>query len=196
MPYKMHQPVNGSIRITDAIETTVAAGSPAAGSITVKEEQFGSFHKTTINLNAARVSVTDTNAYGSLKVLDFPEGRVLVLGATASIRWAVTSARAGTINDNAEMDWSVGSAAASNVTLATTMVDMIPKVDKTLDGAAAAYTTASTGALASSAQFDGTGTALDAYLNVSFPTTTDIDADGTLAADGRIVICWVDLGDL
>ena len=193
--YKIQQRNDGSVIFAENLSGIGAPGAPAAGSITATEEQFGSFHKTTINLNAARVSVTDTAAYGGQKIYDFPEGRILVLGVTASIRWAVTSARASTINDSASLTWGVGTATASNATLATTMVDLIPKTTKVLDGAVAAYTTASTAALAASAHFDGTGTAKDAFLNAAFETGTDIDGDGTLAATGTVTIVWVQLGD-
>jgi hypothetical protein len=93
------------------------------------------------------------------------------------------------------MDWSLGSAAASNVTLATTMVDFIAKQDKTLDGAVAAYTTAQAADVAAAATFDGTSSAIDLYLNVSFPTGTDIDADGILAVSGTITLLWENWGD-
>ncbi len=185
---------------SDGIEiigtTTLAGVGAVAGTGNVASESGdGVVHKTTITLSAMELAVTDALAYASQKLYDFPAGRILILGTTGSLAWAVTTVRADTINDNAAMDWSVGSAAASSVTLATTMVDLLPKVDKTLDGSVAAFTSASTGALSASAQFDGTGTALDAYLNVSFPTTTDIDADGTLNVTGTVTITWINLGD-
>lgn len=193
-------PVGYTLRWSDdgieVVATTSVDGVGAvAGTGNIASETVGGVHRTTITLSAMALTVTDALAYASQKLYDFPAGRILIMGTTGSLAFSVTSARASTINDNAAMDWSVGSAAASNVTLATTMVDLLPKVDKTLDGAVAAFTTASTGALAASAQFDGTGTALDAYLNVSFPTVTDIDGDGALAITGTITITWVNLGD-
>jgi hypothetical protein len=193
--FKQIKDVLGGFRITDNVQSVGSIVMPAAGSISAKEEQFGSFHVTTLNLEAARVSVTDANAYGGTQIYDFPEGRILVLGVTGSIRWAVTSTRASTINDNASLTWSVGTATASNATLATTMVDLLPKTTKVLAAATTAYNTASTAALAASAHFDGTGTAKDAFLNAAFETGTDIDGDGTLAATGNVTICWVQLGD-
>lgn len=193
--YRTIQGTTGSVRVTDDVEGSVGAiGVPTAGAITVKEEQFGSFHVTTLNLAACRVPVTDALAYAGLKVYDFPAGRILILGATASLKWAVTTART-TINDSASLTWGVGTATASNITLATTMVDLIPKTTRALDGAVAAYTAVSTAALAASAHFDGTGTAKDAFLNVGFETNTEIDADGNLAANGNITLVWVNLGD-
>jgi hypothetical protein len=138
--------------------------------------------------------VTDALAYASLQLLDFPEGRILILGVTASLQFAVTSTRSSTINDSASLTWGLGTVAASNITLSSTMVDLLPKATKVLAAATTALNTASTNALAASAHFDGTATAKDAYLNVGFETGTDIDADGTLTATGVITRaldrCW------
>lgn len=167
----------------------------AAGTGVTASEKGGLVHRTRLTLAAAPIVVTDALAYGGQKVYDFPEGRILVLGATCSLAFAVTTARASTINDSAALKFALGSATASNATLATTMVDLIPKTSKTLDGAVAAYTTAVGAALAASAQFDGTGTPLDAYLNLAFETNTDIDGDGTIAINGTIDLTWINLGD-
>lgn len=148
-----------------------------------------------ITLSAAPVSVTDANAYGGTKILDFPEGRILILGVTASVQWAVTTDRTTTINDNASLTWGLGTATASNATLTGTMVDLLPKTTKVLSVATTGLNTASTAALAASAHFDGTSTAKDAYLNAAFETDTDIDGDGTLTATGTILVTWINLGD-
>jgi len=150
-------------------------------------------------LTDVAITVTDALAYASKKIFTFPAGRILLLGVTASLKWAVTTDRAattGTINDSALLTWAIGSVAASNITLSSTMVDMLPKLTKVLDGAAAAYTaTASTGALAASAQFDGTTTPVPVYLNVGFETNTDIDHDGILNTKGSIIMTYLNLGD-
>ena len=176
-------------------EVSLGAGRVAGTNIRAIEGGVGVVRQTTLKLEARGMTVTDALAYASSKLYDFPEGRILILGCIASLQFAVTSTMASTINLNAAMDWSLGSAAATSVTLATTMVDLLPKVDKTLDAAINVDTSASTGALAAAAQFDGTTTPLDMYLNVSFPTGTDIDADGTMVVSGTITFTWINLGD-
>ncbi len=153
-------------------------------------------YRTLFTFNAMSLPVTFALKYASQKIFDFPLGRVTIMGGRASLAFAVTTTRASTINDSAAMDWSVGTAAASNVTLATTMLDIVAKVDHTLDGAVAAYTAAQAANVAATATYDGTATAKDAYLNVSFPTATDIDADGTLAVNGSIELHWENWGTL
>jgi hypothetical protein len=181
---------------SEATETPTAAGIGAgSGTNVTAVETAGVLHRTVVTFAATPFPVTDALAYAGLKVYTFPAGRIYLLGTTASIQWAVTSVRASTINLNAAFDWSVGTATASSVTLASTMVDLLPKIDKTLSEADAGLNTASTGALAAPAVFDGTTTAIEAYLNGSFPTTTEIDADGTMTATGTVTLTWVNLGD-
>jgi hypothetical protein len=155
----------------------------------------GVHHQTTFNLAAVPLTVTDALAYASQKLFDFPEGRILIEGATASLQFAVTSDRASTINDSASLTWSLGSAAASSSSLTSTMVDQLPLATKVLSASTNALNTASTNKLAASAQFDGTGTPIASYLNTAFATGTDIDADGTMTAAGTITITWTALGD-
>lgn len=195
MPFRELSRVDGSYLVTDDLTNGGAAAQPAVGSITVKEVQFGHLHQTTLTLNALGMTVTDALAYLGKKIYDFPEGRIAIAGVTASIRWAVTSTRASTINDSASLTWALGSVTASAATLATTMVDLLPKTTKVLAAATTALNTASTAALAATAQFDGTTTALDMFLNVGFETGTDIDGDGTMTATGTITITWAHLGD-
>lgn len=190
----MHLQLDGLLRTGGLAITADVAGAKNGATVSAVDS-VGNVHRTTLTLTDTPITVTDALAYAGLKVYDFPEGRILLLGCTASLAFAVTSVRADTINDSAAMDWALGSATASATTLATTMVDMLPKIDKTLDGVDDAYTTASTGALAAAAQFDGTTSPIDMFLNVSFPTGTDIDADGTMTVSGAITFAWVQLGD-
>lgn len=155
----------------------------------------GGSYKTVFTLTAMEITVTDALAYASQKLFDFAAGKVRMKGGTASLAFAVLTARASTINDSAAMDWSIGTVAASSITLATTMVDVIAKQDKTLDGAVAAYTTAQAADVAAAATHDGTTTPIDIYLNIGFPTNTEIDADGTLAVTGTITVLYELWGD-
>lgn len=149
-----------------------------------------------LSFNAMQIAVTDALAYASQKLMDLPDGRFYLKGGTASLQWAVLTTRASTINDSAGLTWSLGTAAASSATLATTMVDVIASTSKTLAAATTAYNTASTANAAAPAFFDGTGTAKDIYLNVAFATGTDIDGDGTLAVTGTITLNVEMLGDV
>jgi hypothetical protein len=176
-----------------------AAGAPPAkaGLSAVTTGGDGGY-KTVITLTAMALVVTDALAYASQKLFDFSAGKIRIKGGTATLSFAVTTARTagtGTINDSAAMDWALGTVAASNITLADTMLNVIAKQDHTLDGAAAAYTTTQAADVAAAATHDGTSTPIDLFLNVSFPTITDIDNDGTLNITGVITILWENWGD-
>ncbi|TIU91283.1 MAG: hypothetical protein E5W01_08090, partial [Mesorhizobium sp.] len=108
---------------------------------------------------------------------------------------AVLTTRASTINDNAALTWSLGSAAASSAALAGTMVNVLASTGRTLDGAGAALSTASTADVAAALTLDGTVTPADLYLNLALAAGTDIDADGMLAVTGTITLLWENWGD-
>lgn len=177
-----------------AVPAATGVVSVGDGSVTVAENGDGVIHQTVLTLAATNCPVTDALAYAGLQLYAFPVGRILLLGVTAHLQWAVLTDRASTINDSASLTWSLGSVTASNVSLTSTMVDMCPLSTKVLSAATTALNTTSNQSLATSAQFDGTGTAKVMFLNTAFATTTDIDADGTLAATGVITATWINLG--
>jgi hypothetical protein len=192
----------GAAQIPAATVTAVAALSGAA--LTVNEAIGAGTNKLVVNLTKVPITVTDALAYGSLQLIDFAAGRLQFLGCTASIQWAVsdvnaagtTVTRAAGINDSASLTWALGTAAASNITLASTMIDINAKATKVLSAATTAFNTASTSPLAAaSSQLDGTATAKDMFLNVGFETNTDIDADGVLWATGFITLVYANFGD-
>jgi hypothetical protein len=167
---------------------------PKAGLEAVTTGQGGSW-RTVFSFNALQVPVTDALAYASLKILDFTDGKVRIKGGTAKLQFAVLTTRASTINDNAALTWSLGSAAASSATLAGTMVNVLASTGRTLDGATTNLSTASTADIAAAATLDGTTTPVDLYLNLAFATGTDIDGDGTLAITGTVTLLHENWGD-
>lgn len=180
----------GSLNMTTAAQIGAIAGSLTT--LTTIPDTY----LTTITLAARQLAVTDALAYVGTKIFDFPLGRIRVLSASGSLQFGIVTDVVTTINASADMDWSLGSVTASSVTLATTMVDLIPKVDAPLAATVTTLNTATTGILAASATFDGTATAIDAFLNVAFPTDTEIDGDGTLAITGTIYIVWQQWGPI
>lgn len=169
--------------------------SGVATTISLKDEGTAGFHVTTLTLSSVLTTVTDLLAYGSTQILDFPEGRIWVLGTIATLQVGANGVRASTINNSSTVDWALGTAAASNVALSATMVDLAPLSDEAVIGDDSALGTASSSVLTAAAFFDGTATAKDMFLNFGFSDATDIDADGVLRTSGTIQITWVHLGD-
>lgn len=168
---------------------------PEVDGIEAIHNGLGVVNQTVLILDGVAIDVAKDDAYASAKIYEFPAGRILVLGVLASLQWGVTTPRDDTINDSADLSWAIGSAEASSDTLSDAMVDLIPKTSVTLEAEDSDLNETSNAALAESAQFDGTSSALGAYLNVGFETGDDIDDDGTLEATGSVTITWVNLGN-
>lgn len=167
---------------------------PVAGLKAVTTGSGGSY-RTVLTFNGMQIAVTDALAYAGIKIFDFTDGKVRIKGGTASLQFSVLTTRASTINASASMTWGLGSATASNATLASTMINVIAKTTRTLDGTNAALSTASTADVVAAATLDGTSSAIDLYLNVAFETGTDIDADGTIAVYGTVTLLHENWGD-
>ncbi len=175
------------LNIQEEATTEVNVGA-IAGSLTTAVENIGLVKRTVITFAARELAVTDTLAYAGTKVYDFPAKKVLLLAASASLQFAVQGANT-TINDSAAMDYSFGTVTAPDTTLSGTEADIIPKVDSPLSATNGDLSTAAVGDLAASAFL---ASAADVYLNVAFPTATEIDADGVLEVTGTLTLTWIE----
>ena len=182
-------------RITDSPSVRGSVTQPATGKITYKAEQFGALNYVKLTLDNVPQTVVNGTEYQGTKIYTFPEGRILVLGGTATLRQKTTSALASTLNASSTGAIALGTATASNVSLTSTMVDLLPSTAFTSSATVNVAGTAVSAALAASAQFDGTSTAKSMYLNTAYATTTDVDGDATQTISGTINIVWVFLGD-
>lgn len=191
MSYDIHQ-TNGGIQFTDNI---ASVGDPSVSTVKARHEQFGPICKTILTLDNVAQAVADGVEYQGTKIYDFPAGRILVLGVTATLQQKTTSAIATTLNSGVTGAIALGTAAASNVALTSTMVDLLPSTAFASSTTINVAGTAVSNALAASAQFDGTTTAKDVYLNTAYATTTDVDANATQTISGTVTITWVNLGD-
>lgn len=195
--FKILQPNTGSIHVIDGdpLDKAGAAVVPATGEIVTKQVQFGPFCQTTLTLNNVPQAVVNGTEYQGTKIYDFPAGRISVLGVTATLQQKTTSALASTLNASATGSIGLGTVTASATTLASTMVDLLPATAFTSSATINVAGTAVSNALAAAAQFDGTTTPVDVFLNTAYATTTDVDGDATQTISGTVVITWVQLGD-
>lgn len=158
------------------------AGSDIALGTGVTQTSKGAIiRRATLTLTNVAVAVTAALDYGSSKLADLPNGNILYLGGIANL----TFVSAGIDTSNANVDVAVGTAAASNATLATTMLNLIPKIDAT-SGAVVKGAATSTEA----AKVFATSTS-SFYLNVAAATTID----GTVTVSGTIEFFYIDLGN-
>ena len=123
-----------------------------------------------------------TNSMGGTKILDFDEARWLILGVTVA---DLTTATNKVLLSTNLVSYSLGTTAAAKPGLITTAVNFAPT--NTLTQA----TNYNDVALASSAQFDGTSTAVDLYINM----TCETQGVTNYVSGGPITIYALDLGN-
>lgn len=155
----------------------------------------GFTHKTVFTLDDVAQAIVNGTEYQSTKLFDFPAGVINVLGAAFSIAQKTTSALAGTLNASSTGAIALGTAAASNVTLDSTMADLVASTPFTSSATINVAGTAVGGHLATAAIFDGHTTAKDLYINTAFATTTDVDADATQTLTGTVTVVWQLIAD-
>lgn len=191
--------VGGDFDLTGAATLAVLKTSNGNGAIVASKttvvEYMGEVHKTVLTFVLTGdhdLDLADGDHGTGIKVYDLPEGRILILGAT--IDASVTTSANYNASPNDVFLLSMGTAVgADDNDLTSTEADIIPKT--TLDTiGATALTLDWHAALASSAQFDGTGTAVDLYVNAACADTSNTDAN-TYAITGTVTIMWINLGD-
>ncbi len=167
------------------------------GSTVTANERGGVVHQTILTLASTPlsiVSVTTGAGVGGIKVYDFPQGRILLLGCMADLALGIET-EADFTDATPEGDIAVGSVAPADADGLGT--------DPTDDdmSTATAFTMAAYDALVSipseaSLQFDGVTTAIDMLVN-ALVDAADIDDDTTtnLLVSGSIIFHWINLGD-
>jgi hypothetical protein len=178
--------------------STKKATAPAAvaATVNVSDSCLGDWHSTVVTLSALPVTVANTTgiSFGSAQLLDFPEGKINVIGSYLRTKFTFGLTNAGNvtpIDGTMGGDVSIGTTASSDATLAGTDVDLLPSlsIDPISSGSAL-------GLLASGAVFDGTSSAKDAFLNVIIDDADVADAaSDILEVSGVWVINWVYIGD-
>lgn len=150
--------------------------------------------QTTLKLTNTPVTVVGATGvgFGGTKVLDMPAGRILILGATASMAFPILSTE-GDLADTADGDWAMGTTSEEDGSMdRATDINIIPKTATSAN----ALSTATVGSLAdctSAQHIDGTSTAMDLYINA---TIDDAETNETsvLGATGTVTITWINLG--
>lgn len=178
-------PPSADIVIPDAVKpyiTVTEQGGP------------GAFRQTLLTLTDLPQTVTDGTEYQGTEILNFPKCRTYVIAVLGSLAQKTTSALVSTINSGVTGALGLGTAAASNVSLTSTMVDLAPSTAFSSSTIINVAGTAVNPILAAAAFFDGTTTAKKMYLNSAYATTTDVDGNGTQTWSGTILITWINCG--
>ena len=163
----------------------------AGTGVAVSEAAPLAVQRVTLTLTNALITVLDADDFGSLAIWTFPDRNLHVLNAEVNL--SIVKDGVGFISTT-DLDIALGTAAASNTTLATTMLNVLPKQDANADAltvTVAASTFTAVGTAAGLAVPDAANNIL--YLNASAPT--EISEDGTLTVTGTIDLYFIDLGN-
>lgn len=193
--------LSGDVTMSKAGVTTLAkinSGAAAGTGVVAAEYGHGNFKTTLLTLTDTPVVLADNAgviAYGGLKVYDFPQSYIYIQSAVADL--AITKSSAG-VNADWDGDIGVGTVTATNDAgpLAGTEQNIIPNTS-TPQAVAGATTGDAVSTAVEHAILDGTGTAIDAYVNV-LVDDLDHDVAGTpcnLILNGTIRLNWIFMGD-
>ena len=175
--------------------TAAVVGAPTSG-YTAVSTKAGPVVTTTITVPATVFTVVGgASGVGELgkQIYDFPEGQIFLLGGYGTFTLLEASAN---ITSTAVVDVSVGTAivAGGDDALGTDATD-----DDLLNAASLTLSSSTvTGSIisnSSAAKFDGTATAIDAFLNVSIQDAGVDNDSADITVSGTIVLQWILLGD-
>lgn len=172
-------------------------GAVVAGKCTAVEQLSGIIHKTILTLSLTGDNDLDLagdadNGVG-VKIYDFPAGRILLLGAMIDAEVVCNDAFNANPNDVFKVGaGSVSATQAAEGDLTLTEQDIIPATTIDTQGNTV-LTNALKAALAASAQFDGTSSALDLFINAAILNASTTKAV-TIALTGRLTLYWINLG--
>ena len=169
------------------------AGTKSGATVTATEYGVGEkVHTTLLTLAALPQAIVNTTAeYKGTLIYTVPAGRILVLGAVAQVAQTTTTTIATSISAGATGAFALGSAAASNTSLTSTMVDMLPSTAYTSSATINVQAAVAKGQLAAAAQFDGNTTPVPVYFNSAIATGS---IDGAQTWNGTVQLTWLNLG--
>lgn len=180
---------NGSFDCLKRIKYTQGT---ANGSAVTASSKAGAVQEVTLTLNALSIATTDNGAnggQGGVKIYDFQEGNIAILGVSHNL--TLTKVGAGIAATSTVLS-SLGTAlvAQNEATLTGTEADIVASNSTVL----AAGTGVSKARSSSYVTFDGTTTAKDLYLNLNVDATGSTANDAILVS-GNITIAYCTYGD-
>jgi hypothetical protein len=149
-------------------------------------------HRIRLELSGVRLDVVGANDYGSVELCTFPDRNLVVIASEANVSIVKAGTATGIVAAT-DLDVALGTAPASATTLATTMLNILPKVDLDTDSLTV---TLQSHSLAATPVLTGV---LDAptnklYFNLACATVITVDDYVTLT--GTVDLWVFDLGNV
>jgi hypothetical protein len=165
---------------------------PSQASVEHVATELKPLQKVRLLLTNAVLTVVGASDFGSLELLTLPDKNLLVMACEANLTLTKGNTATGIVATT-DLDVGIGTAAASATTLATTMINILPKVDADVDSLSDVVKSHSLAAVpVLLGVLDGAANKI--YLNVAIPgliTVTD-----TVTFNGTIDLFLFDLGDV
>jgi len=169
-----------------------AAEANTAGLVTLKSDDVLTPRKMVLQLTDAVLTHTEALDYSSLKLCDMPDSNLLFLAAEVDLE-CVKGETTNGLEAATDITLALGSAAASNATLSSTMQDIIELDTLTATDASPAWQAHSADQSTIPMPYQIADAATNAvYLNLAAATT----ADDTLTVTGTVTLIYVDLGNV
>lgn len=153
-----------------------------------------------IDLSSCKLAWTDNGAsggYTSLKIIDFPEGKILMLGATANFTNITLGAGLGASSTTFVLSAGT-SAEATGTTLDSVQANLLPSTAVSITASVGTAFSSSTAVLTAAAT-DGHTTAIDLYLNFAADgtdsTASKTAAEAGLTLTGTVYVWYINMGD-
>lgn len=193
MTQKNRQPhlMHGGLQASNAL----CGGSldPAVANLaTLREDEAQCVRKVTISLDSFVLDLEADDDYIGLKVADMPDSNLLYLSVEVDLE-CVKGETSNGLEAATDMTLAVGTAIASNSTLATTMQDLVELDALTATDASPLWQAHSLDQTTIPMPYQRPDAASNAiYLNLAASVT----ADDTLTCTGSITVRYIDLGNV
>lgn len=168
----------------------------ATAGLSLVEEGNSVVHKTVFTFANVTFTVNDAGAgdegWGTLKLYDFPEGVIAILGAVSDLAITGGTSVGG---GSGSGDFSLGSdPSTSEAALVGALADILATsaITDPLVGGAGDANGANTST--TMIRLNGTGTAKDINLNMIFDAG-DVPGNTTITLNGTVTVTWINTGD-
>jgi len=175
--------------------TTTTYGVGVATNSTAVEYGDGLSHKTVLTVTSLALAIADGAFDAGGQIYTFPAGRILIEGVTVNLISSITTNFNASTADLFVLGMGTTTTSVNaDGTLSGTEVTLMPSTSNdTVGGTVTTFTNGV--ALAASAQFDGTTTAVAAFINMGIPAANDSGANTNQLAGSVITLTWKNLGD-
>lgn len=173
--------------------TSLVSGKPVtpATNVTAGTQKERMVRHVQLTLSALSVAVLEANDYGSAKICDLPDTNLLLMAVETDLVLTKGGTTNGLVAGTA-LDVAIGTAAASNATLSSTMVNVVEKKDIDTSALAVDFNAHSNDNASSVMPLPIADGATALYLNVAAAIT----ADDALTASGTIDLYYLDVGNV